>query len=69
MSKKLIDDIKNILDKPLEDWSNGYLKFEVASMLNDPNYIAMLDYEKEDREYPISRDEMIKYLRLSGKYK
>ncbi len=55
----------DFLNKPYEEWSNGQLKMQVASALNDPYYIMMLDYEKEDRKYPISREEMIAYLKNS----
>lgn len=63
MGKKSIDNIKLLIDTPLEQWTNGQLKFEVASQLNEPSYIMMLDYEKEDRKYPVTREEMISYLR------
>lgn len=58
-----------LIEIPLEQWNSGQLKFEVANKLNDPYYIMMLDYEKEDRKYPISKEEMIKYLRTMGTYK
>lgn len=64
MGQKLIN-----LEKPLEQWNLGQLKFEVASLLKEPSYLIMLDYEKEDRKYPISREEMIRYLRFQGSYK
>lgn len=61
------DKIKRLIDTPLEKWTNGQLKFEVASQLDEPSYIIMLDYEKQDREYPVSRDEMISYIREAWK--
>lgn len=69
MSEKLIKEVKSLLETPLEQWTSAQLKFEVASQLNEPYYIMMLDYEKEDRKYPITREEMIKWLRAKGEYK
>lgn len=59
----------NLFDTSLEQWTSGQLKMEVASQLDEPYYIMMLDYEKEDRKYPITREEMIKWLRWKGEYK
>lgn len=63
MVSKLEKFAKRLIDTPFEEWTNGQLKMETASQLNDPAYIMMLDYEKEDRKYPVTREEMIKFIR------
>jgi hypothetical protein len=61
-------DAPTLLDTPLEQWSLGYLKFETASMLNCPEYIRLHDHEKRSHNYPVSREEMIQFLRSKGGY-
>lgn len=60
---------KSLLNKPLEEWSEGQLKFETASLLNLPEYIIMQNQEKKDLDYPITKEDMITYLRSKGQYK
>jgi hypothetical protein len=46
-------------DTPIEEWSDGWLKLEVASILKDATYLIMYDSEKRTAGYPITREEMI----------
>jgi hypothetical protein len=50
-------------DTPLEQWSPGWLKMEVASLLDVPGYIMMHDHEKLAAGYPITDDEMRKFIK------
>lgn len=59
----------SLLEKPLEQWTEGQLKFEVASKLNNPSYIVMSELEKRKLYYPISREAMMTYLRKVDEYK
>ena len=40
---------------PLEQWPNGWLTFEVASLLDVPGYIVMHEERKEDRRLSSNR--------------
>jgi hypothetical protein len=42
----------------------GQLKLEVASKYG-AHYLMMMDYEKEDRKLPITKEQMIEYLKIS----
>jgi hypothetical protein len=39
---------------PLEQWPNGWLTFEVASLLDVPGYIVMHEDEKRIAGYPVT---------------
>lgn len=43
---------------PLEQWTPGWLKMEVANLLDVPGYLMMHDHEKKAAGYPVSDDEM-----------
>lgn len=45
-------------DMPLDQWPPGWLKMAVASLLDMPEYIMMHDHDREDRELPVTHDEM-----------
>mgnify|MGYP001615768927 CR=1 FL=1 len=51
-----------MLDKDYNKWTDGQLKMEIASRLNDCMYIIMHELEKKINNYPVTREEMIKYL-------
>ena len=53
----------HIRDVPLEDWPPGWLKLQVASLLNKPDYILMTVREKEGAGLPITPDEMRKFIK------
>ena len=48
---------------PLEKWSPGWLKMEVASLLDTPGYILMHDHERTAAGYPTTPDEMRDFIR------
>ena len=48
---------------PLDEWPDGWLKLECSSLLNEPTYIILYDSEKAEKGYPVTREEMIKYIR------
>jgi hypothetical protein len=47
---------------PLRDWTEGWLKMEVASLSHHPEYSHMPDHEKRSKELPVTREEMIAYI-------
>jgi hypothetical protein len=47
---------------PLSKWLPGWLKLEVAHLLNKPEYLVMYDDEKRLRGYPVSEDEMRQFI-------
>ncbi len=49
----------------LEEMTLGQLKLEVASKYG-AHYLMMMDYEKEDRKLPVTKEQMIKYLSSFG---
>lgn len=54
-------------DTPLDKWSIGWLKMEVASLLDTPGYIMMHDYEKRAAGYPVTQDEMREFIRARAR--
>jgi len=50
-------------DVPLDKWTDGWLVLEVASLLDDPLYIMMHEHEREAKAYPVTRAEMIGFIR------
>lgn len=50
-------------DTPLEKWPPGWLKMEVASLLDTPVYIMMHDHEKRAAGHPVTGDEMRAFIR------
>lgn len=53
----------NPKDTPLDKWSPGWLKMEVASLLDTPGYIIMHDHEKRAAGHPVTQDEMRDFIR------
>ncbi len=51
---------------PLRDWTEGWLKMEVGSLSHHPDYPLMHDQEKLSKELPVTREEMIAYIRAKG---
>lgn len=49
-------------DTPLNEWSDGWLVMEVASLLDTPGYIIMTDAEREREGYPASRDQRADFI-------
>ena len=49
-------------DTPIEKWPAGWLKLEMASLLKNPNYIIMHDYEKERENYPVTNEQMVEFI-------
>ena len=47
---------------PLRDWTEGWLKMEVATLSHHPEYPLMHDQEKRSKELPVTREEMIAYI-------
>lgn len=47
----------SLKDVPLNRWSTGQLKMEVASLLDTPGYILMSDSEMEREGYPAGDDQ------------
>jgi hypothetical protein len=47
-------------DIPLEQWSQGWLKMECASILRErePCYLLLHDHEKREKKLPVTDDEM-----------
>jgi len=45
-------------DTPLEQWPSGWLKLEIASLLDTPAYLWLHDSEKRRDGYPVTDDEM-----------
>lgn len=54
--------MKHPKDIPLSQWSDGWLKMEVASLLDTPGYILMSDAEREREGYPASRDQRADFI-------
>jgi hypothetical protein len=52
-----------IKDIPLEQWPPGWLKLQVASLMNNPDYILMHDYEKRKAKLPVSAKEMREFIK------
>ena len=50
-------------DTPLNKWPPGWLKIEVANLLDTPGYILMQDHEKRAAGYPVTQDEMRDFIR------
>lgn len=55
--------MKHPATTPLENWSPGWLKMEVASLLDVPGYAMMHDHEKLAAGYPVSIAEMIAFIK------
>lgn len=47
--------MKHPKDIPLSEWSEGWLKMEVASLLDVPGYILMSKDERKRADYPSTR--------------
>ena len=47
---------------PLDQWPDGWLVMEVASLLDTPGYILMSDSEREREGYPASRDQRADFI-------
>ena len=50
-------------DLPLEFWTPGWLKLEVASLADRPDYILMFDDEKREANLPVTTEEMRDFIR------
>lgn len=50
-------------DTPLDKWLPGWLKMEVASLLDAPEYIMMRENEKTAAGYPVTDFEMRAFIR------
>jgi hypothetical protein len=48
---------------PIQEWSSGWLKLECSSLLKDAYFLILHDEEKRARGYPVTDDEMRKYIR------
>lgn len=48
---------------PLSEWPDGWLKMQCASLLKDSTYIALYDHEKQQKNYPVTRIEMIDFIK------
>lgn len=51
---------------PLSEWNIAWLRLDVAVALDDDLYIVMTNAEKEQKGYPITREEMIDYITEHG---
>jgi hypothetical protein len=51
------------INTPLEEWTEGWLKLEVAVLARKSLYIIMTDKEKEAAGLPVTADEMRAYIR------
>ena len=49
-------------DTPVEEWSDGWLTLEIASILKDASYLIMYDNERRSAGYPVTREEMIAFV-------
>lgn len=54
--------MKHPKDVPLSEWTEGWLKMEVASLLDTPGYVLMSDSEREQEGYPASRDQRADFI-------
>ncbi len=54
--------MKHPRDTPLNQWSDRWLVFEVASLLDTPGYIMMSETECEREGYPSSRDQRVAFI-------
>lgn len=50
-------------DTPLEQWTQGWLVLEVASLLDRPEYILLYDAERKAKGWPVTQDEMRAFIR------
>lgn len=48
---------------PLDQWRPGWLKMEVASLLDVPGYFMMHDHEKKTAGYPVTNEEMREFIK------
>jgi hypothetical protein len=49
-------------DTPLEEWPDGWLVMEVASLLDEPGYIMMHEYERKALGWPDSLEARRKFI-------
>ena len=49
-------------DTPLSHWPSGWLKLEVASLSNAPEYLVMSEEEKREVLMPVTDGEMRKFI-------
>lgn len=50
-------------ETPIEEWSNGWLALETASLLDKPEFVIMHDDERRKAKLPSSRQEMIDFIK------
>lgn len=55
-------------ETPIEEWSDGWLKLEVATIAKDATYLIMYDNEKRSAGYPVTREEMIAFVKNAQCY-
>lgn len=53
---------KHPKDTPLDQWPEGWLKMEVASLLDTPGYVLMREDEKQRAGYPCTSQEMREFI-------
>jgi hypothetical protein len=51
-------------DTPLFEWPSGWLKLEVASLFNAPEYLVMTDDEKRKTLLPVTDGEMREFVAI-----
>jgi hypothetical protein len=47
---------------PIEEWSDGWLLLEVASILDNPFYITLSEQERAEMRLPASREQRQEYV-------
>jgi hypothetical protein len=52
------------VNTPLKQWPDAWLKMECAHLLEDASFLAMNDEEKQLAGYPVSREEMIRFINM-----
>jgi hypothetical protein len=50
--------MKHPKDTPLSEWPSGWLKMEIASLYDLPDYLVMTDDEKRRAQMPVTDAEM-----------
>lgn len=48
---------------PIEDWPDGWLNLEVASILDVPIYLMMHTSERVKAKFPSTREEQIAFIK------
>jgi hypothetical protein len=49
--------------RPIEQWEPRWIVFKVAMIIGRPEYLSMNDQDKRKANLPITRDEMLAFIK------